>query len=342
MLSQTMNAIGTIGLRRSGLVLTLLFWLLSAGASRAQVASEDDHGNNASTSTPVGAPSSTAGDIEVGTDVDWFRFSALAGLDYDIETTLGSLPDTTLTLFDTDGVSQLEFDDDGGLGLASRITWTPPGSGTYYLQVSAFSAAQTGTYWLQLSVDGFPPPASLYVNIVLASISEIGGTSDATVTRIPGTSGALTVTLTSSDTTEATVPATQTIPDGSASAAFLVTAVDDALVDGPQTVTITASAAGAVSGSDSVEVLDNELLLVGIPSLSTWGLVILCGIIGLLGARIARKQYGRSPYPDPDTEIRPARGVPEISPGALAFATIWCHLSLGKVLSQTSPRPSHE
>jgi hypothetical protein len=293
------NAIATNGFRRSGSVLTLLVWLLSAGASRAQVANGDDHGDSAATSTAVAAPSATPGDIEVGTDVDWFRFTAAAGSNYDIETVLGTLPDSTLTLVDTDGSSQLAFDDDGGQGLASSITWTAQVTGTYYLQVSAFGASQTGTYWLQLSVDGAPPPTTLIVDIVLASVPENGGTSAATVTRSPGTSSALTVALTSSDTTEATVPATVTIPDGSDSATFTVTAVDDGLADGPQTVTITASAIGAVSGSDSLEVLDNELLLVGIPSLSTWGLAILCVIICLLGADMIRKQHRST------TETRP-------------------------------------
>ena len=35
-------------------------------------------------------------------------------------------------------------------------------------------------------------------------------------------------------------------------------AVDDAIVDGTQTVTITASATGFASGSDTLQVTDNE------------------------------------------------------------------------------------
>lgn len=75
------------------------------------------------------------------------------------------------------------------------------------------------------------------------SVSENGGTATATVTRNDGTSGDLTITLVSDDTSEATVPETVTIAGGSDSESFTVTAVDDLILDGTQTATITASAA---------------------------------------------------------------------------------------------------
>ncbi len=84
------------------------------------------------------------------------------------------------------------------------------------------------------------PPLELTLTIDAASISENGGSSSATVTRIGSTSGDLVVTLSSNDTSEATVPHSVTIPDGSASVAFTITGVNDATVDGTQTVTITA------------------------------------------------------------------------------------------------------
>ncbi len=57
-------------------------------------------------------------------------------------------------------------------------------------------------------------------------------------------SQAVTVSLASSDPSEATVPATVTIAAGATSANFLVMPVDDALLDGTQTVQITAAAPG--------------------------------------------------------------------------------------------------
>ncbi len=99
----------------------------------------DDHGNNSGSATSVGVPSDTQGNIEVASDVDWFSFAAQAGLTYTIETTLNGLSDSTLTLYDTNGTTQLAFDDDGGVGLASKIEWQAPVRGTYFFEVDNFS-----------------------------------------------------------------------------------------------------------------------------------------------------------------------------------------------------------
>ncbi|MDA7867280.1 hypothetical protein N9B57_05010, partial [Verrucomicrobia bacterium] len=98
----------------------------------------------------------------------------------------------------------------------------------------------------------------LTVTISAASISENGGSSLATVSHTGDTSQALTVTLASNDTSEATVPSSVTIPAGSASQNFTVTGIDEAIVDGAQTVTVTGSAAGFQSGTDTIIVIDND------------------------------------------------------------------------------------
>ncbi|MEZ6042082.1 MAG: S8 family serine peptidase [Planctomycetaceae bacterium] len=68
----------------------------------------------------------------------------------------------------------------------------------------------------------------------------------------------LIVSLASSDETELTVPATVTIPAGSSSVDFPITAVNDPDADGPQHVTISVTATNYVSGSTNVTVLDHE------------------------------------------------------------------------------------
>ncbi|NLF73029.1 MAG: choice-of-anchor C family protein [Candidatus Anammoximicrobium sp.] len=78
-----------------------------------------------------------------------------------------------------------------------------------------------------------------------------------TVTRGGSTEDDLTVLLTSSDTTEATVPATVVIPAGQTSATFVVTAWDDLTADGTQTVTITAAAAGFEEATATLLVMDS-------------------------------------------------------------------------------------
>ncbi len=83
-----------------------------------------------------------------------------------------------------------------------------------------------------------------------------GSNTLATVTRNTATTNDLVVTLTSSDPTEATVPADITIPTGSNAATFTVSAVNDGIPDGTQPATLTASAAGFNSGVAVLQVTD--------------------------------------------------------------------------------------
>ena len=84
---------------------------------------------------------------------------------------------------------------------------------------------------------------TLTVDIAVDEISEADGTAatTATVSRNTDTTNPLTVTLTSDDTSEAAVAANVTIPAGQSSFTFNIDAIDDAIVDGTQTVTILAN-----------------------------------------------------------------------------------------------------
>ena len=73
-----------------------------------------------------------------------------------------------------------------------------------------------------------------------------------TISRNTDTTNPLTVDLSSNDTTEALVPASATIPAGQSSVTVDLDAVDDAIVDGTQTVTISGTAAGHADDSDTV------------------------------------------------------------------------------------------
>jgi len=79
-----------------------------------------------------------------------------------------------------------------------------------------------------------------------------------TVTVSAAVEGDVVVALSSSDPTEATVPATVTIPAGGTSASFDVTVVDDAEIDGDRTATITAHVVNWPDGSDGIVVHDND------------------------------------------------------------------------------------
>ena len=113
------------------------------------VLSVDDHGDDAASATLVGVPSTTAGVIQPGDDVDWFEFEAESGTTYTLMTVLQGLVDSTLALYASDGVTQIDFnDDDPARGLASRITWTAPAAGIYYLEVASSDFTHGGQYSL--------------------------------------------------------------------------------------------------------------------------------------------------------------------------------------------------
>ncbi len=90
------------------------------------------------------------------------------------------------------------------------------------------------------------------------SFSENGGAAQLTVSRNTPTALPVVVTLASSNIGAVTLPNTVTIPAGATSATVLVSAVDDTLADGDETVTLTASRPGFTLGSAAVVVVDNE------------------------------------------------------------------------------------
>ncbi|MGI6415525.1 MAG: SdrD B-like domain-containing protein [Thermoguttaceae bacterium] len=107
------------------------------------------------------------------------------------------------------------------------------------------------THWVSVSIGeivedidfGNHLARTLTVQIAAAAVLENAGpaATTVTITRTGNTTSELVVNLTSSDPTEATVPARATIPAGQASVTVSLDAVDDTLLDGTQTVTITAT-----------------------------------------------------------------------------------------------------
>lgn len=153
----------------------------------------------------------------------------------------------------TSGPTSISIDDSSAVDTSVTLTE----AGTYVFQLAADDGYGEVSDEVTIIVNS--TSAELTVSISPTSISENGGSATATVTRNSDTTEALAVTLTSSDTSEATV-ASGNIPAGQVSGTFTITAVDDALYDGTQTVTITASATGHVSGNDTIEITDDDVL----------------------------------------------------------------------------------
>ena len=68
------------------------------------------------------------GELETVFDVDWFSFDAVGGTEYKIATTLGTLTDSVIRLYNTDGITQLTFNDNA-VGLESFLRWIAPSTG---------------------------------------------------------------------------------------------------------------------------------------------------------------------------------------------------------------------
>jgi uncharacterized repeat protein (TIGR01451 family) len=91
-----------------------------------------------------------------------------------------------------------------------------------------------------------------------SSVSETNGVFQGEVRAASPVAGDISVSLSSSDLTELTVPATVVIPNGATSVVFQVSIVNDALLDGLQNVTVTASVPGWTDGHVMVAVSDDE------------------------------------------------------------------------------------
>ncbi|MBI4231533.1 MAG: PPC domain-containing protein [Planctomycetes bacterium] len=108
-------------------------------------------------------------------DPDWFKFTAVSGDIYTIDTTtLLNGADTVLTLYGTDGSTVLTSNDNRAGGtFESRITWTATGSGTFFVKVTPTSGNSSayGGYSLKISNPNFKGAASAIVAVTPTSAS---------------------------------------------------------------------------------------------------------------------------------------------------------------------------
>jgi predicted extracellular nuclease len=111
------------------------------------------------------------------------------------------------------------------------------------------------------SITAAASPAALSFTVAPSSFSEAAGANAAlgTITRTGSTATALTINLSSSDTTEATAPGSVVIGAGESSVSFAIAAVDDTIIDGDQSVILTATASGFTNATASITVTDNEV-----------------------------------------------------------------------------------
>ncbi|MGA2799628.1 MAG: S8 family serine peptidase, partial [Thermoguttaceae bacterium] len=144
--------------------------LSAALSTTLTILAPDDYGNNPASAAAIAVGSTTSGSIETGGDQDWFKFQAVAGKKYLISTTLAGLTDSVLTLYAGNGTTQLAYNDDiASNNPASRIQWTAPASGTYFIKTTAYDTHQTGGYKLSLTLQNSPPVLQTISDQILSS-----------------------------------------------------------------------------------------------------------------------------------------------------------------------------
>jgi len=143
-------------------------------------------------------------------------------------------------------------------------------------------------------LDNDGPSLRIAVNPV--SLREgVANAGTMTITRNTGTASALNLELSSGDVTELTIPATATIPAGSAGVDVVITTIDDQEDDGSQMVTLQAKAAGFSPGVAWVNVTDINRpdLVMEAPELS--GTTVVTGQQMEVRALVRNNGYGTAP-----------------------------------------------
>ena len=152
--------------------------------------SDTDAATPVATPTPTAAPplatvvmvgEAASGNLDNADDRGFFVFGAQEGVLYQIDAELGTLHDSVLRLLDSEG-RDLAYNDDHGDSLASRIMWTAPSSGRYYVVVEGYGA---GSYTLTITRPGAKTATPSPTPTSSASTPSSGGTLSLAIARDP-------------------------------------------------------------------------------------------------------------------------------------------------------------
>ena len=137
----------------------------------------DDHGNEASSATPLLLDQEVDGVIDPRGDVDFFKFEAEVGQSYFIPV---KLFDADLALYDTVGVSVVAYNDDYYDSYGEPIVWTAPTNGTYYVAFSGLGFEERGSYAITLATwsGPFPTPVPIVTPIPTPTPGCLGGSGN--------------------------------------------------------------------------------------------------------------------------------------------------------------------
>jgi hypothetical protein len=218
-----------------------------------------------------------------------------------------------------DSILQADQVDNGGADLAELwAAFAKRGMG--YSATSPSSSTTTGLH------EAFDTPIlPLQVNLP-ASATEGDGVlaNQGSVRLFAPTSTNLVVSLTDSDTSEITVPASVTVLAGRTNATFDITVVDDADLDGTQTSTVTASAAGYAPVTATMAIYDNEsaTLQVVLPATATEGQGTVTGTVYVSAVPAANIVVSLSSSDTTEIQVPVSVVIPSGQTSAVFTATV--------------------
>ena len=243
--------------------------------------SESDHGNNRTTAGTLSVTTAPLPDLRVSNvsapataesgqpvTISWTLHNAgdaITGAP--VQADIFVSPSPALAGAKRIGSHQESADLEPGTGRELSTTLTLPGNtpnGAVYFIVKAdpantlIESNETNNTAASTNATEIPARLSLVLNNDTFPEDGEGNVSIAWLTRNGDTSGALEISLTSSDETEVTVPPSVTIPSGQQTVSVPLNPVDDALADGPQTVLLSALADGFPEAQATVTILDTD------------------------------------------------------------------------------------
>lgn len=148
--------------------------------------------------TSIAYGQSRDGDICPNGDYDFYTFTGVAGdkivLDIDAQVN-GSLLDSYIFLLDSNGSTVLAQNDDAAGSLDSKLGYTLPHDGNYYIKVRAYNHPNTGSpghfYTLNLYTDDTLPTAqitaplnSAWINPDLTTITAVANDNESGIHRV--------------------------------------------------------------------------------------------------------------------------------------------------------------
>lgn len=161
----------------------LLMTMLPLGSAIAQtICPKEVERNNffAHANAIATMPAKLQGDIFPTADVDYYSFNALAGDRVYISTmtsaTTNGSTDSYVTLYASDTVTVIEFDDnDGSLGASSSVIAGAliPSSGTYYIKVNQPTSTSLRNYFLYVNSIAASPTAEVEPNNLVTEATPV-------------------------------------------------------------------------------------------------------------------------------------------------------------------------